>query len=386
MSKYTFMQPDRVCRLETSNLRRVTIVRALPGLGDMLCAIPALRALRSALPDAHISLIGLPAVAELIARFGQYVDELLPFPGYPGIPERPAVVGELLDFLAEVHRWPFDLAIQMHGSGIVSNPFTLLLGAKVAAGFYLPGQYCPDPDHFLLYPANEPEVRRYLRLMAFLGLPPRGEELEFPVLPADRAALAALPAMQKLAGYEYVCIHPGAANPARRWPPQHFAAVADGLAGRGLKVVLTGSTGEAALTAAVGAAMRSPVIDLTGQTNLGTLAALLSDARLLVCNDTGVSHLAAALRTPSVIVFVASDPQRWAPLDSARHRPLGRSAGEEEQTDCACSIGQRCLSDGCRLIGNHSDGHWFGPAVADALMASRELLSTSRSPEHGLVA
>ena len=96
--------------------------------------------------------------------------------------------------------------------------------------------------------------------------------------------------------------------------------MADALAERGLAVVLTGSEEDAAVTAEVAAAMSSQATDAGGRTSLGAFGALLAGARLLVTNDSGASHVAAALRVPSVAVFTASDPRRWAPLDGALHR------------------------------------------------------------------
>ena len=281
-----------------------------------MCAVPAWRALRAALPHAQITLIGLSWAQSFVERFPHYLDNWIEFPGYPGIPEGWRSPHCLPEFLLKMHQQPFDLAIQMHGSGIISNPFTVLLGAKTTAGFFLPGQYCPDPNRFLPYPEAEPEVRRHLRLMEFLGIPLQGEELEFPLLESDWLALKQIP----VPSTNYVCIHPGASVSDRRWSSQQFARVADALADWGYTVVLTGTSAESAIAHAVTEAMHSLAVNLVGRTSLGTLGALLKGASLLVCNDTGISHLAAALGVKSVVIFSNSDPQRWAPLDRQRHK------------------------------------------------------------------
>lgn len=309
-------------RLGTPLHQRIVIGRSLPGLGDLLCAIPAWRALRAALPAAQISLIGLPWAQTFVKRFNKYLDNFLEFPGYPGIPEVPLQIRKLTQFFTDVQQQNFDLALQMHGSGIISNGFTVLLGAKLNAGFYLPGQYCPDVNTFLPYPEDQPEIWRHLRLMEFLGIPLKGTSLEFPLLEEDFASLNAIEEVRHLKSGEYVCIHPGASVGDRRWLAQNFAVVADTLAARGLQVILTGTAQEAQLTQAVQQRMHFKVIDLAGRTSLGAIAALLSNAALLICNDTGVSHLAAALKLKSVVIFSASDPNRWAPLDRDRHRVL----------------------------------------------------------------
>ncbi|HEY9604288.1 MAG TPA: hypothetical protein V6C85_21920, partial [Allocoleopsis sp.] len=73
-------------------LKRIAVLRALGGLGDLLCAVPALRSLRAAHPQAEIVLIGLGAIEPLVRRFDRYLDTLLEFPGYPGLPEQPLQV------------------------------------------------------------------------------------------------------------------------------------------------------------------------------------------------------------------------------------------------------------------------------------------------------
>ena len=271
----------------------------------------------------------MAGAAPVVSRFPRYLDRLVPFPGFPGIPELPVDVGALPAFLAEAQRRRFDLALQMHGNGRVINIFTMLLGARVNAGFRLAGNFCPDPERFLPYPDREPEIRRHLRLLGFLGVPAQGEELEFPLREDDLAELERVEQVRGLEPGSFACLHAGAFAAARRWPAASFAAVGDQLARRGLQVLLTGSAAEAEVTRAVREAMCRPAVDLAGRTSLGALAALLARARLLVCNDTGVSHLATALGVPSVVIFSASDPDRWAPLDTRRHRALGRPGWAE---------------------------------------------------------
>jgi ADP-heptose:LPS heptosyltransferase len=213
-------------------------------------------------------------------------------------------------------------ALQMHGSGTTSNVLTMLLGAHTTAGFAAPGHYRPDPQTFIAYPPHEHEVARQLRLIEALGVPLQGDWLEFPITPVDRQALQAIDGAHVLQPGEYVCVHPGASTPTHCWPPQRFARVADALAEQGLQVVLTGSAAERELAATVAQAMRAPALNLAGRTELGALGALLHQSRLVVCNDTGVSHLAAAVGTTSVVIFMEDARRQWAPLNHHRHRAL----------------------------------------------------------------
>lgn len=343
--------------------RKIAVFRALQ-LGDMLCAVPALRALRAAAPHAHITLIGLPWAASFVKRFGKYLDELLVFPGFPAFPEQPAHLHAMPNFLSEAQKQHFNLAIQMHGSGALSNPLMVLFGAERNAGYYCEGQYCPDPGRFLLWDEHEHEVRRYLRLMEFLGIEEQGEQLEFPLHDADYRALGRCDAAMPAPG-SYVCIHPGARMPSRHWLPQRFAEVADRLAASGQKIVLTGSPDEAEVVRDVLEAMRMPALNLCGKTELGTLAALIAQARLVVSNDTGISHAAAAVATPSVIISCGSDIQRRAPLDHERHRVLSAPVECRPCMHVDCPAGHICAEDipaqtvaeiAAQVIANHPAG------------------------------
>ena len=192
-------------RLGESLPRRIAIFRALQ-LGDLLCITPALRALRTALPDAEIVLIGLPWAKNFVARFSRYLDGFREFPGYPGLPEQTGDCRKLPAFIKALQEDRFDLLLQMHGNGTISNPVVMLFQARCTAGFSLPGAYCPDTQRFLAYPDYEPEVRRHLRLLEFLGIPLQGEALEFPLHEPDYQQLEAIAGVEKLCRQEYVCI------------------------------------------------------------------------------------------------------------------------------------------------------------------------------------
>ncbi|OQW45667.1 MAG: hypothetical protein A4S16_00260 [Proteobacteria bacterium SG_bin6] len=297
---------------------RILVMRALGGLGDVLTAVPALKRLRHAHPEAEITYLGLEQVRPVVARYAELIDAFLPFPGFPGIVEQPFAIDRLSAFLAERAAAPrIDLAIQMHGSGSVSSVFTALFGAARFAGYHVPGLWAPEgsspfPDHLR-------EADRWLALVERLGCTEGDAAPEFPLATADRAAPDALGL-----GRHYALIHPGASDPRRRWPPDRFAAVADMLARAGHAIVLTGTANEAAVVEAVAGSMAAPAANLCGGTTLGEMAGLVAGAALVVTNDTGTAHLAEAFATPSVTIFIASDPARWGAADRLRHVAVGR--------------------------------------------------------------
>jgi len=300
--------------------RRIAIFRALQ-LGDMLCSVPALRALRAAAPQAHIALIGLPWAQSFVERYADLVDELIVFPGAAGFPEQPETDEGLPAFREWMRAQRFDLAIQLHGSGGIANDLLLEFGANAYAGFVQPDER-PREGVFIDWPDDLPEPERYLALMSALGAETPERQLSFPLCERDGDEYASLVAAHGIEAERLVLVHPGAQLPSRRWPVERFAEVADRLAADGWQIAITGTAAEASLTGAVLGAMTAPALHLAGSTSLGGLAALVAHARLVVCNDTGISHIAAAMATASVVVASGSDTRRWAPLDHERHRVL----------------------------------------------------------------
>jgi len=320
---------------------RIAVFRALQ-LGDLLCSVPALRALRGGFPSAKITLIGLPWAAPLAQRLS-CVDDFIAFPGYPGLPEISVDPAALAGFLTQVRERDFDLAVQLHGSGEISNTIVASFGARETAGLASPRAWVPPHDAALYAPWPEAgnEIERLLRMTDHLGLTRRGMQLEFPLRRSDRNDLCELWSGAD-EGVRYVCVHAGAQLPSRRWPAQRFAAVAEAIAARGRTIVLTGSPRETELVAQVEANMHYTPVNLCGRTTLWTLGALIESAEAVICNDTGISHIAAALCRPSVVISCGSDPQRWAPLDTRRHRVLAHPVACRPCNYRDCPIGHDC--------------------------------------------
>jgi ADP-heptose:LPS heptosyltransferase len=305
-------------KLPVRDIKKIAVFRALQ-LGDLLCAIPAVRALRKAYPDASITLLGLPWAEALLTRFPGYFDAFLHFPGYPGLPEQPYNEVIFNQFTEKMQEEKFDLLIQLQGNGTVVNRMLPSLGARYLAGFYNEESFVPS-DLFMPYPEHLPEPLRHLRLMEYLGIPADGTELEFPLYPEDEAAADHL--FLPVEPGRYVIIHPGSRGSWRQWPPQYFALMADYCIEKGYTALITGTDAEKDITTEVTKCMRHPSIDLTGKTNLGAAGVLIRNAFMLISNCTGVSHIASATRTPSVVISMDGEPERWAPLNKNLHKVI----------------------------------------------------------------
>lgn len=294
---------------------KIAILRALQ-LGDLLCSVPAFRALRHAYPHAEITLLGLPWAATFVERFNSYLDRFIHFPGFPGLPEQPYSPELWRKFVQTMEEEEFDLVIQMQGNGTIVNPMLQDLNLTRLAGYYPAGEPV-EAGTFMEYPDDLNEIERHLKLMQHLGVEPYGSGLEFPLTAQDEADLKKLllPVYEK----RYVVIHPGSRGAWRQWPPVYFAALADYCIEKGYTAVITGVKDELDITKEVIKCMKHAPIDLTGKTTLGAVGLLIKNAFMLISNCTGVSHIAAAFETPSVVISMNGEPQRWAPQNKDKH-------------------------------------------------------------------
>ena len=299
-----------------TGVARIAVLRA-NALGDFLAALPALEALRAAYPDAEIVLLGADWHAGFLAGRPGPVDRVVPVPPSRGVrepaeDEDPAAVEA---FFAAMRAERFDLALQLHGGGRWSNPFVRRLGARHTAGS---STVDAEPlDRTVRYAFYQPEVVRFLEVVALVGATPVVLEPRLALRDRDEAEVAAV----LVGGPEpVVALHPGARDGRRRWPAEHFAAVGDGLADRGARVLVTGSAAERAVVGAVVDRMRHPAEPLVGAVSVGGLAALYARCAVVVSNDTGPRHLAAAVGAPTVGVYWCGTMVNYGPLTRTRQR------------------------------------------------------------------
>src|SRR5215217_1026436 len=336
-------------KLPATEIRKIAIFRALQ-LGDLLCSIPAIRMLRKAYPKSIISFIGLPAMEGLISRFPGYIDEFIAFPGYPGLPEQSYDPGKFKQFINVVRSKAFDLVLQMQGNGSIVNEMIGFFGAKHVAGFCMTKE--KQTNLLLRYPQHVHEINRHLALMEHLGITTEsGTDLEFPLFESDQHELKTRGLALK--ANSYVCLHPGSRGSWRQWPPLYFAMAADICAEAGYEVIITGTKEEIELASKVAGLMRYEPIIASGRTSLGAVAALIANAKGLISNCTGVSHVAAALRTPSVVISMDGEPLRWGPLNKTLHRTIDwTTAPGYNQVSAA-------VNSMCGSVGNEQSGYRF---------------------------
>jgi ADP-heptose:LPS heptosyltransferase len=268
----------------------VLVYRSL-WLGDFLTGVPAYRSIArwAGEPVVLAAPRWLRPLADLCDAVGRLLPtEELAVPAWTGPPP--------------------DLAVDLHGTGPASHRAVQAVQPRRLVALDCPEAGVRGPR----WRAGEHEVARWCRLLDESGIPADPTDVDLP-------RPAALPGQ---AGT--VIVHPGAKDPARRWPADRFADVARMLAGTGRRVVVTGTATERPLADLVARSAGLPAGSvLAGETDVGQLAALVAHARLVVAGDTGVAHLATAFGTPSVVLFGRTSPAEWGPPpDRPEHQAL----------------------------------------------------------------
>jgi ADP-heptose:LPS heptosyltransferase len=287
-------------------------------IGDFICATPAFRALKKRLPAARITLLGLPFVREMAER-SPYLDGFEPFPGFPGIADQFFDARRATAFFDRMQARRFDLAVQMHGSGLYSNIFALMLGARYTAGFVRDG-YASRLDAAMPWPASLHAGRRALALALFLGAESSGGEPEFGLIDEDRKKAGRL---LEACSEPLIGLHAWSREAAKMWPEEKFAAAGLSLSRLlGGTVIVLGGPQEGAAGERIARMIGPSARSLAGRESLGEMGAVIARLSVLITNDSGPAHIAYALAVPTVTLFGETDPTEWGPPPRPFHRVL----------------------------------------------------------------
>ena len=286
--------------------RRILLIKP-SAIGDVVHALPILNLLRRKWPDAHIAWLLTPACSNLLDGHPMLNEVILFERGRLGRGWRePAAAAGLFAFTRRLRAEQFDLVVDLQGL-LRSGWFTRATRAPVRIGFKNAREFAP-----LFYThkvdvgdTEQHAIDRYLKVAAALGCGDSPVEFPFHVTDADRRHVAALVPPDR----PYAVLIPGTNWRTKRWPVERVASLGKILRERfGLSIIAAGSPDESALAEQVAAD-----VNVAGRTTLRQLVALLDRAALVVANDSGPMHIAAALGRPLVTPFGPTNPVRTGP-------------------------------------------------------------------------
>lgn len=319
--------------VDMSLVQRVLMVR-LSAIGDVVHTMPVAAALKRSFP--HIRLVwAVEDRCEELVACNPYVDEVFALPRHAWRARRLSLRTWLSGVarLRELRQRRFDVALDLQGL-LKSAVVAYASGARVRLGYH----WQREGARFLVKAVPPPKgglhvVEQYLDVVRYLG--GETEPVDFGLCIPERAMTAAREHLQQagVAG-PYAVVNPSAGHPAKRWPPERFAAVCQKLQAEGVSPVLVGHSSDAPIVGQIQAACPVPIADMVGRTTLIELAALIRDARVHVAGDTGSIHMAAALGVPLVALYAATDPQRSGPYGQldwvvSAYRPGGGGSIEQ---------------------------------------------------------
>ena len=299
----------------SDSLKNILIIKP-SSLGDIVLALPALTALRKSFPDAKISWLIRPEFAPILENH-PHLTEIIPFDRkFLGKAwYHPGAFWSLLSLIKRLRQAEFDAVIDFQGLFRTAS-LARLSGCKKRFGIANAREFAPL---FYTHKITQTKdcihlVDYYLKIIKAAGASELDVQFVLPQHPEAADSVSRLLDNHDIAPDNYVVFIPGSAHKDKQWPVERFAELAGKISSQfGLPVVATGTPGEAALIENLKDLSNVPVANIAGKTTLSQLVVLLKNAKLVVSNDTGPGHIAAALSTPLVLMFSWSNPARIAP-------------------------------------------------------------------------
>lgn len=324
--------------------QRILVIR-LDRLGDVVLSTPVLESLREALPQAFIAMMVRPECQEVIEG-NPYLNQVILYDKDAAQRQAPATI----KFAFGLRRFKFDTALILHPSNRSHViPFLAGIPNRVGYGRKLPWLLSCRVPHKKQEGAYH-EAQYNLQMLRVFGIESSNPK---PFVPVHPQALARVEKWLSDAGVgardTVVAIHPSASCPSKRWMPDRFAAVAERLVKeKGARICLVAGKRDALYAQAVEQAMpATPIVNFSGKLTVSELAALMRRSRLLISNDSGPVHIAAAVGTPVIDIFGRNQqglsPKRWGPLGSG-HIVLHKEVGCVTCLAHNCDINFLCLT------------------------------------------
>lgn len=329
---------------------RNIVVYRVGTVGDIICALPALKMIRDNYPSANITLLtspvrkNLPGAKELIADKG-IVDEICVY--YRSDLKSLRLLAR---FFMDLRRRKIDVWIEFPRAltnfrMVIRN----LLASKLAGAKWSRGHRVSE---IRIFPRSQAKLGRFTREaeqqkahLRRIGLKDGGEWYGFVIPEEERSAARRLLEEKGLDGSLLLAVNPGAKRPANRWMPERFAEVSARWSALGGKAVIIGGIYDAELGELVGRLAGEGAVNLCGMTSLWQSAEIISRCKALLTNDTGTMHLGAAVGVPCVVPFSARDfPRKWYPIGE-RHAILRRDPSCSPCFRDKCPFDNRCLRD-----------------------------------------
>lgn len=318
-------------------------------MGDFVVGLPALDAIRRAYPRARLCLLTWPERTRRTESWRllegtDWIDELIVYS-----PEVTRSARKLMGMVVALRRYHFDLWFHLPRHHyrlrqvLLAMALARLARPRWARGFGLAkiGWAMAAQSEFLNFPN---QTQRLLAVLAEAGITIAAPRFPLLVHPRHQGAVSSWLAQAGLEGRPLVAIAPGALVALKRWPATRFAAVGRELSNAGYGVIVLGSAEEAELARAVAAAVGAGALSLAGRCSLLQSAAALKRAHLLICNDSGLQHLAAAVGTPCVVLFHFADLHgTWHPWGPG-HTVLKRWVACHSCNRARCTH-RRCLTE-----------------------------------------
>jgi heptosyltransferase-1/heptosyltransferase-2 len=285
-------------------------------LGDIVLALPALTALRRSFPDSRISWLIRPEFAALLENH-PHLDEIIPFDrrflGKAWF--HPGALAALVSLVRRLRNGRFDAVFDFQGLFRTAS-LAWLSGCKKRFG-----RACAREFAHIFYTDKVTQdmdcahlVDYYLKILATAGAGERGVQFVLPRVPTAAESITRLLTAHGTASDNYAVLVPGSAHRDKCWPTSRFAELADRIAAQyDLSIVATGTEPEASVVETLRKKAHVAIANLAGETSVSELIALLRGAKLVVSNDTGPGHIAAASGVPLVLMFGRSNPLRVAP-------------------------------------------------------------------------